>query len=194
MMIRIKFFIVIIVLTLYSCNHSNVILEQWSNGSPKIVLDFKNIQDSIYTRIEYFENGKIKSTQDYVNAKLNGKVISYSDKGFKQQEVDYVNGEKNGIGSGWYESGKIAFQFKYKDGLYYDGTEYFENGWPRVLVKFSAPGKRQGKAIYYDEDGNIWQQGYFENDKEDSVWVRFDKTGRIIQKITYKDGEKMKDE
>lgn len=181
------------ILTLYSCRQSDsLIIEKWDNGNPKITVDFISVKDSTYVRTDFFENGKIKSTQDFVDGKLNGKVINYSDKGFKQQEFDYVDGQKNGIGTAWYESGKIAFQFKFKDGLYYDGTEYFEDGWPRVLVKFSAPGQREGKAFYYKEDGHIWQQGYFKNGKEDSVWTRFDKTGVVTEIIRYKDGEKVK--
>jgi antitoxin component YwqK of YwqJK toxin-antitoxin module len=182
------------ILIFYSCKQSDKkIIEKWGNGNPKITLDFKSVKDSTYTRTEYFENEKVKSTQDFVNAKLNGKLVNYSDKGFKQQEFDYVDGRKNGIGTGWYESGKVAFQLKYKDDLYYDGTEYFEDGWPRVLVKFSAPGKREGKAFYYEEDGNIWMQGYFKNGKEDSIWTKFDKNGQVTETTKYENGQMIKD-
>ena len=153
-------------------------------------MDFKSVKDSTYTRTEFYENGKIKSVQDYVHAKLNGKLINYSDKGYKQQEFEYVDGQKNGIGTAWYESGKIAFQFKYKDGLNFDGTEYFEDGWPRVLVKFSAPGQREGIAYYYKDDGHIWMQGYFKNGKEDNVWTKYDVSGQITEQTKYKDGVK----
>lgn len=192
---RIKTLIIAIIsiLTFYSCQKSNkVVQEKWRSGTPKILLDFKSIEDSTYTQTEYFESGKLKSTQEFVNGKLNGKVTNYSEKGFKEQEFDYVNGQKNGLGTAWYESGKIAFQFKYKDDLYYDGTEYFENGQPRVLMKFSAPGKREGKTTYFKEDGHVWMEGYFKNGKEDGVWHKFNELGAITETIKYKDGEVIK--
>ena len=187
----ITFFVTLTILS--SCKRTDKeIIDKWNNGQTKTELDFKSKADSTFTKTEYFENGKVKSTQNFVNGKLNGKLINYSDKGFKQQEFDYVDGQKNGIGTSWYESGKIAFQFKFKDGLYYDGTEYFENGIPRVLVKFSAPGQMEGKAFYFEEDGYIWQQGYFKQGKEDSIWTKFDKEGNITEKYIYKNGEKSK--
>ncbi len=182
--------LVIFIFVLSSCNRSDVaIIEKWNNEKPKIILNFINRKDSTFTKTEYFESGQIKSKQDFVRGQLNGKVINYSDKGHKQQEFDYVDGLKNGIGTSWYESGKIAFQFKYKNGLYYDGTEYYEDGWPRVLVKFSAPGKREGKAFYFKEDGHIWQQGFFKNDLEDSIWTSFDNDGKITKIMKYRDGQ-----
>jgi len=189
---KILFINIVFILMFYSCRQSNnVVVEKWDTGSPKVVMKFKSVSDSTYTRIEYFGNGTIKSTQDFVHGKLNGKLISYFDKGVKQSEFDYVEGQKNGIGTEWYESGKIAYQFRFKDGLYYDGTEYFENGWPKVLVKFSAPGQREGKATYFQEDGHIWMEGYFKNGKEDSVWVKYDKVGGITERIKYKNGSEV---
>jgi antitoxin component YwqK of YwqJK toxin-antitoxin module len=190
-MVQIKIVTIIltvIFLAFYSCNSDKVVLEKWNNGKPKVILEFKDVKDSIFTKIEYFESEKIKSTQEYVKGKMSGKEIKYSEKGFKYQEFDYLNGQKNGIGTAWYESGKISFQFKYKHGLYYDGTEYFENGWPRVLVRFSAPGQREGKAFYYKEDGYIWMEGYFKNGKEDSIWRKFDNAGNVIDIIKYNAG------
>lgn len=169
-LIYIPFTIFIFFLT--SCESSSIIeKESFENGNPKIVLKFKSIRDSTYTELEYFMNGKLKSSKDFVNAKLHGKIIKYDEKGFKTYECDYLFGKKNGIGTAWYESGKIAYQFKYKNDLFYDGTEYFEDGWPRVLVKFSAPGQREGEALYFNEDGKLWQKGYFKNGLQDSIWT-----------------------
>ena len=183
------FFVILTILS--SCKQADKeIIDRWDNGQTKTAIYFKSKIDSTFTKTEYFENGKVKSIQEFVNGKLNGKLINYSEKGFKQQEFNYVNGQKNGVGTAWYESGKIAFQFKFKDNFQYDGTEYFENGIPRVLVKFSAPGKREGKALYFDEDGNIWLEGYFKKGKKDSIWTKFDKGGNIIEKYVYKNGEK----
>ena len=189
---KILLLIIIATVTFYSCEESNHIeIEKWENGNPKITFDFSNLKDSSYTRFEYYENGKIKSKQDFVKAKLHGKFIKYSDKGFKQYEGDYLNGKKNGIVTAWYESGKISLQFKYENGLFYDGTEYYEDGWPRVLVKFSAPGKREGVAYYYEEDGRIWEKGYFKNGKQDSVWTKYNKDGLAIETVTFSNGKRI---
>lgn len=180
-------------LIFFSCNEQErrEVIEQWLDGKTKTEIAYIDKEDSIYVKFQYYESGELKLKQEFVRGKLHGKEILYSESGIKVREFDYVEGEKNGIGTAWYESGRIAFQFKYKDDLYYDGTEYYEDGWPRVLVKFSAPGVREGNAIYFKEDGRIWMRGYFKNGKEDSTWTIYRSNGNPFIRIRYEKGVEM---
>lgn len=47
------------------------------------------------------------------------------------------------------------------------------------------------KATYFFENGQVQQEGFFENGKLEGMWVSFDEKGNKISSGEYKNGEKI---
>lgn len=44
-------------------------------------------------------------------------------------------------------------------------------------------GKREGKAIVYHENGNIYYEGYYKNGKECGTWKFYDDKGSLYNEV-----------
>ena len=86
---------------------------------------------------------------------------------------------------------------------------YYQNGQKRVEGYYNAEGNKDGKWIYWYEDGTKWSEGYFSNGENDKkrttwhengelhysgtydkgkrigVWKFFDETGKLAKEIDY---------
>ncbi|MDE7101912.1 MAG: toxin-antitoxin system YwqK family antitoxin, partial [Bacteroidales bacterium] len=138
----------------------------------------------------YFPDGGLRSEQEYRYGKLDGISVEYDDsarvvaKGrysddledghweyFRQGEVtqgEYRFGEKEGLWkSYWSKDGKKRLSFQ----------GYYTGGFP------------DGRHQYFDEDGNLKQEGYFRQGKRVGTWIKYDRTGQPEMRIRYDNRE-----
>ncbi len=64
---------------------------------PKFVATDENTIEATY----YYDNGQVKQKGAYINGKLDGKWVSYTEDGLKQASGVYANGQKVGTWSFW---------------------------------------------------------------------------------------------
>lgn len=114
---------------------------------------------------EYFENGSLKVTCNYLNDEINGVWEKYYDTGEKEWGVVYVDGYRQGS----YE------QFN-KNGLIIIKGKNFED-------------YKSGKEQQYDENGNIIWEGEYENGQLNDTWSQYDNKGNEINKLKFNNGE-----
>lgn len=67
--------------------------------------------------IAFYDNGKMKSIENWKNGMLNGKYILYNEKGKKVLETYYKNGIDNGKYAIYYDNGKPRIYGKIKNGI-----------------------------------------------------------------------------
>ncbi len=96
------------------------------NGNGKLLLYFPNqtiaLENSYLNGLlanskEYSLNGKIQSTVEYRNGKLNGKCLFWDYSDHEIAELNYLNGQKNGTNREFYRDGKIKTEEHYFNGV-----------------------------------------------------------------------------
>jgi antitoxin component YwqK of YwqJK toxin-antitoxin module len=65
------------------------------------------------------------------------------------------------------------------NGIVYSGKEYYSNGQLIAKTNF-PPGKIDGEAIYYYEDGRIRSNGVWKENKMVGDWYYYDTLGRFM--------------
>jgi antitoxin component YwqK of YwqJK toxin-antitoxin module len=82
----------------------------------------KDCKNGLFTY--YYENGKKKIEENYLNGKRNGKYTSWYPSGTKKEVVDFVNGLIHGCYYKWDENGNCIEGSAERHGYVY----YYENG------------------------------------------------------------------
>jgi len=116
---------------------------------------------------EYYDNGQLKSSLNYLNGELDGLCKFYYENGQLQAITTAVNGSPIGMVKTYFENGQLKTVGEYGDGENQEGIhkEYYENG----------NLKKTGAYIQGEEEGI--HKDYYEN-------------GNLENSTTYKDGTK----
>ncbi|HSH66786.1 MAG TPA: hypothetical protein VLB84_13570 [Bacteroidia bacterium] len=134
---RSSFFLIIVVLSLFSCNRQPAQQETTSRKSTDSLFQdftFQNNPDSIAAngeQISYHKNGVIKMQGIMKDNKREGVWKSWYENGLPWSETTFKNGKKDGPTTTWYESGNKR----------YEG--FFTND------------KESGRWIFWKEDGSV---------------------------------------
>lgn len=137
------------------------------------------------------ETGKLWREENYVNNKLEGPIVDYSDSGKVITKGEYVDGEKEGPWmlemldyreEGNYKSGKWEGEWK---------QYYVSSGSLRFVGSFidDVP---TGKHVFYYPDGKVRQEGKFVAGAKDGEWKFYDEAGFIFLTIDYKNGVELR--
>lgn len=97
--------------------------------------------------MNFYTNGNIKSTGNYVDNERNGKWTFYYENGSTEQEGIYRNGLPDGIWTWYYESDNIL-----KEENYFNG-------------------RADGESIEYDEMGFVIAKGNYLNGEKEGEWI-----------------------
>lgn len=85
----------------------------------------------------------------------------------------------------WYPHKKLQMMGEYKAGKR-DGKwmYYYENGniWSEGFFK---NGKSEGKRTTHYETGKIFYEGYYEQDRRVGVWKFYDEKGKFLKAVDY---------
>lgn len=91
-------------------------------------------------KVEYYENGNVKSVSFRKNGKVHGKVVHYYPNNQIEVEANYLNGKEEGESITYYPSGAIHKKVTYKGGR---------------LV---------GEANFYTEEGNLYERDIYDEE------------------------------
>ncbi len=94
---------------------------------------------------------------------LNGDYITKYPNGIIKMKGFYINGKREGEWIGFFESGKKQSEGFFKAGL------------------------RDGKALVYHENEQIYYEGYYKNGKQVGKWIFFDPQGKKVNEKDYGD-------
>lgn len=103
----------------------------------------------------FFPNGKMKSEIAYVNSRPSGTYKTYFENGQVEEEGSWENNRNTGGFKRYHENGQTAQQFVFNESGKRDGKQvyYYENG--QVMIEADiAAGKEKFVKEYY-EDGSI---------------------------------------
>lgn len=85
----------------------------------------------------------------------------------------------------WYPKKKLQMTGEFKDNKR-DGKwmYYYENGniWSEGFFK---DGKSDGKRITHYENGKIFYEGYYKEDQRVGTWKFYDEKGKLVKTINY---------
>ena len=112
----------------------------------------------------YFATGVIKSEGNRRNFQLDSTWNFYYDKGIIQKSINYSQDRKNGWERIYDEYGNRIEEYTNKDNI------------------------RSGIANWYYATGELKKTAVFENNKEEGKAIEYDRDGRIITLLTYRNG------
>ena len=113
-----------------------------------------------------FENGRMASYASWKDGKPNGRWLKWYKNGRMASYIEWKDGQPNGTWTEWYDNEQKKLETNYKDGKLTDGftTSWYENGNKKEEINFKD-GKRDGVAIYYNEDGTEESRKTFKDDE-----------------------------
>ena len=106
-------------------------------------------------RVEYHDNGKLKSSGHVSGGNKVGMWTFYFENGEKQAEGLFRDGMKTGVWNNWYSTGQIKTV----------GGFLIHNG----------ESLKDGKWTWYHKNGVISEQGSYDKGKKKGVWQEWDK-------------------
>ncbi len=111
--------------------------------------------------IYYHNNSKVIMTREnYVNGKLNGKIVTYYPDGKITEEIEYKNGVKDGENNYYSPTGVLLKKLIYKNE------------------------ELDGLVIYYDAHGNVLIEGNYKEGKKHGLW-KYYKDGKMELEETF---------
>ena len=131
--------------------------EKYENGNIKEISYHKKRLKKIelVEKETYYENGQIRSEENYKDGAEHGKWANYHENGQKDWEKNYKDGKKNGKYIEYFENGQKKREGNFKNGKQGGRwIRYYENG--QIEIKANLiDGKLNGKWTIYKEDGSI---------------------------------------
>ena len=164
---------------------------------PLVVISFLIISFAGYTLSKgvsgeqtfYYESGKVMSSGQYEDSKMNGIWNYFYESGEPQAIVSYENGLEQGYWKLFFEDGSVMREGNYKNGLI-DGTwlNYYDNG---VVSdsSFYDHGRLSGQSNVYYENGQLMRTGSYKRDLQDGLWQEFYDNGQKRSEGSYELGE-----
>jgi antitoxin component YwqK of YwqJK toxin-antitoxin module len=148
---------------LLSCNNKNeTVIERYENGNPKIINYYIAKNKSDYLQKEFYLNGKVDRTKEFINNKQEGFEYGYYFTGEKAVEIMYKNGERNGITREFYKNGQVSFE-----GYCYPNSSF------------------SGKTLSFYSSGQLRDSGYRRNNTYAGEFKQFYEDGKIKSIINY---------
>lgn len=70
-------------------------------------------------------------------------------------------------------------------------TYYFKTGVIKATGTVNGRGEKDGKWVFYRENGMLWEVGYFKAGMKHGLWVRYDTLGQIELEAEYAAGDEV---
>jgi len=118
---------------------------------------------------EIYDNGTIWRLSQWKDGKRNGVSIWWHENGNKSMEENYKNGKRDGLETEWFENGQKELEANYKGG------------------------KQDGLETGWYENGQKEYNGNWKDAQQDGLWVFYNEDGTEKNRITFKDGEVVRD-
>ena len=140
--------------------------------------------------IEFWPGGKKKLEGEYNNGQRQGLWTGWYDTGQKQSICSYQDGKSHGHSVVYYSNGNKQEEGDYREDQQ-DGPwiTWYENGQKKTAVHF-IDNKPVGRTVsWYDTGQKKSEQEYNLQHKETGHWIYYFKSGKIQGKGDYRNGE-----
>lgn len=112
----------------------------------------------------YYQDGKIKTEGNRKDFKLDGEWIFYRADSTKEKSITYRDDLKDGLERIYNKKGIQVEEYTNKNNI------------------------KEGPARWFYDTGELWKTANFINNKEEGKAIEYEKDGRIITLITYRNG------
>ena len=137
---------------------------------------------------EWYPNGVLKNEGNFINGKRQGRFNSWYPNGKKKNECIYTNDVLDSISLSYYGNGMIKKEHDHDTDLAFI-WDYSDS--PKILTKFSKQfGKLNGVFYQWDHYGRKIAEGFYKNNKKDSLWRKYDINGKIYEEGKFKNNNK----
>lgn len=142
------------------------------------------------TKVEYFDDGSVKSSIPYRFGKEHGTCKYY----FINRphplkiKVEMRNGKRHGDFVKYYINGRLETRCTYQNDLLEGVEECYHIKGYRTSVTNYLHGKKHGRYVLYYPNGEIVEQGDFYEDLFDGDWLYYDDRGVLIGEGHYDKG------
>ena len=137
---------------------------------------------------EWYPNGVLKFEGNFINGKREGMFYTWHPNGKIKNEMKYVNNVLDSLSFSFLENGMMEKKHNQDTdlALVYDYSEF-----PKNLKTFSEQfGKLNGNYTKWDKFGRKIEEGYYHNNKKDSLWFKYDADGVVHEKGRFTDNQK----
>lgn len=115
--------------------------------------------------IEYHDDGdNIMSITPYVRGTVTGPVLTYSNRSQLESMKSFANDILHGP-SNTYKYGKVTSRTPFEKGIINGKFQEYLNSKLQREIDY-VNGKKDGKIVYYDEEGNVTVEYQYKNDQK----------------------------
>ena len=137
---------------------------------------------------EWYPNGVLKYEGNFINGRREGMFYTWHPNGKIKNEMKYVNNALDSLSFSFLENGMMEKKHNQDTdlALVYDYSEF-----PKNLKTFSEQfGKLSGNYTKWDRFGRKIEEGYYYNNKKDSLWFKYDANGVVYERGRFRDNQK----
>jgi antitoxin component YwqK of YwqJK toxin-antitoxin module len=164
-------------------------------GDPINLVDENNLKQGFWKifgrmrKTPNYEPDQVIEQGNYENSRKQGFWTKFFPSGKTKSEIEYKNSRPNGAYKTYYENGQIQEEGSWKNNRNMDDFKrYYENGQVSQQFAFNASGKRDGKQIYFYENGQVMIEADIEGGKEKFV-KEFYEDGSVKAEKAFIDGK-----
>lgn len=140
-------------------------------------------------RLPGYEPDQVIEQGHFNNSRKNGLWTKFFPSGKTKSEIEYANSRPNGAYKTYYENGQVEEEGTWKNNRNTQSFKrYYENGQVSQDFAFNTSGKRDGKQIYFYENGQVMIEADIAAGKEKFV-KEFFEDGSIKAEKTFIDGK-----
>lgn len=157
----------------------------FKNGTHKYHYPDGTLQNIEHYEITHYESKAYREGKPKKSVKT-GTWYSYYPDGKVKRKVTYTNNQKNGLLKEYHYNGNTAHVAHYINDRIIGLEEFFyENNNVEHTVIRDEEGYRQGKEIYYYEDGQLKSEGSYLSNIKSGKWKHYNETGKLILEEYY---------
>jgi antitoxin component YwqK of YwqJK toxin-antitoxin module len=187
-----------LVLNVTSCLAQNVYKVEFAEDSSSFCKIYESEKKIILKECYYIKDSTLQSTETYIDNKLFGTKSFYYPNGKLSGTINYIDGKEVGLRREYYSNGNLFVQEEFKlNNFDTSDVEYCSEEISSIGTspgEFTAFGNtcykspKEGKSVYYFENGNKYLEGYFKNNKRVGIWYYYHEFGRLDKKKDYGNG------
>jgi antitoxin component YwqK of YwqJK toxin-antitoxin module len=140
-------------------------------------------------KLKEYEPTQVIEQGKYANSRKQGLWTKFFSSGKTKSEIEYKNSRPNGAYRTYFENGQIEEEGSWKNNRNTSNFKrYYENGQVSQQFAFNPTGKRDGRQIYFYENGQVMIEADIEAGKEKFV-KEFYEDGSIKAEKNFIDGK-----
>lgn len=187
--------ILYILLPVFVCSISSAQSYTIDKGDTINVIDENNLKQGFWRifgkmkKLPGYEPDQVVEEGNYESSRKQGLWKNFFPNGKLKSEIAYVNSRPNGTYKTYFENGQVEEEGSWENNRNTGGFKRFhENGQTAQEFVFNESGKRDGKQVYFYENGQVMIEADIEAGKEKFV-KEFYEDGSIKAEKSFVDGE-----